>query len=195
MNFLISETLYKDLKPTCNRSFIFCGENCINMVFIRYHPLRFQYNTFRNLPSSDHVCQLAFRARCIHKISSFANIATATLWSLWCTCTKSLLVLLEGTDPICRQSNHVYASSCVFKMFNKIGKPAACEIQSIIHFLNARNIKPADIHHQLCEGEHAMSDSMVRRWVRHFNEGCENVHDDPRCGRPSVVNEDLVCIV
>jgi transposase len=40
-----------------------------------------------------------------------------------------------------------------------------------------------------------MSDSMVRRWVRHFNEGCENVHDDPQSGRPSVVNEELVCAV
>jgi transposase len=36
-----------------------------------------------------------------------------------------------------------------------------------------------------------MSDSVVRRWVRHFNEGRKNVHDDPRRGRPSVVNEDL----
>jgi len=27
--------------------------------------------------------------------------------------------------------------------------------------------------------------------VRLFNEGRENVHDDPRSGRPSVVNEDL----
>jgi transposase len=55
-------------------------------------------------------------------------------------------------------------------------------------------MKLADIHHQLCEvyGEHAMSDLVVRRWVRHFNEGCKNVHDDPRNDRPSVVNEDLV---
>lgn len=55
-------------------------------------------------------------------------------------------------------------------------------------------MKPADIHHQLCEvsGEHAISDSMVRRWVRYSNEGRENVHDDPRSGRPSVVNEGLV---
>jgi hypothetical protein len=28
--------------------------------------------------------------------------------------------------------------------------------------------------------------------VRHFSEWRENVHDDPRSGRPSVVNEDLV---
>jgi hypothetical protein len=52
-------------------------------------------------------------------------------------------------------------------MFKKIVKPAACEMLSVIHFLNARNMKPADIHRQLCEvyEEHAMSDSMVRRWM------------------------------
>jgi hypothetical protein len=55
-------------------------------------------------------------------------------------------------------------------------------------------MKPADIHRRLCEvyGEHTMSDSMVRRWVRHFNEGRENVPDDSRSGRPPVINEDLV---
>jgi transposase len=49
-------------------------------------------------------------------------------------------------------------------------------------------MKPADIHRQLCEvyGEHAKSDSVVRRWVRHFKEGRENVHDNPRSGPPSV---------
>jgi transposase len=36
-----------------------------------------------------------------------------------------------------------------------------------------------------------MSDSLVQRWVSHFNEGHENVHDDLWSGRPSVVNEDL----
>jgi hypothetical protein len=55
-------------------------------------------------------------------------------------------------------------------------------------------MKLADIHRQLYEvyGEHAMSYSMVRRWARHFNEGHNNVHDDPRSGQLSVVNEDLV---
>jgi transposase-like protein len=55
-------------------------------------------------------------------------------------------------------------------------------------------MKPADIHRQICEvyEEHAMSDSMVRRWVRHFKEGRENVHDDRRSGRPLVVNEDFM---
>jgi hypothetical protein len=127
----------------------------------------------------------------------FANIAGATLRSLWCAWVQSLLVLLEDADAICRQLNHVFALSCVFKIFKKIEKPAACEMRSVICFLNARNIKLADIHRQLCEvyGEDAMSDSMVRRWVGHFNDGCENVHDDPWSDRPSVVNEDLVRVL
>jgi hypothetical protein len=62
-------------------------------------------------------------------------------------------------------------------------------MRCVIRFLNARNMKPADIHRQLCKvyGEHATSGSMVRRWVRHFNERREHVHDDPRSGRLSVV--------
>lgn len=70
-------------------------------------------------------------------------------------------------------------------------------MRSVIRFLNVRNMKPADIHRQLCEvyREHAMSESMVWRWVRHFNEGHENVYDDLQIGRPSVVNEDLVRVV
>jgi transposase len=76
----------------------------------------------------------------------------------------------------------------MFTMFKKIEKPAACDMRSVIRLLNARNIR------QLCEvfGEHAMSDSVVRRWVRHFNEVHKNVHDDPQSSRQSVVNEDLV---
>jgi transposase len=72
--------------------------------------------------------------------------------------------------------------------------PASCEMRSLIRFLNAKNMTPAEIPRHLCDvyGEHAMSSSVVRRWVRLFNEGRENVHDDPRSGRLSLVNEDLV---
>jgi hypothetical protein len=56
-------------------------------------------------------------------------------------------------------------------MFKKIEKPATRKVRSVIRFLNARNMKPAEIHRQLCE---------------------VYVHDDLRSGRPSVVNEDLV---
>ena len=45
-------------------------------------------------------------------------------------------------------------------MFKVIEQSADCEMRSVIHFLNARNVKPADIHYQLCElyGEDAISD-------------------------------------
>ena len=79
-------------------------------------------------------------------------------------------------------------------MFKKTDYSAACEMWSVIRFLNAKNKKLAEIRHQLCDAyeEHAMSSSMVRRWVRLFNEEPENVHDDLRSGRPSVVNGHLV---
>jgi transposase len=77
-------------------------------------------------------------------------------------------------------------------MFKMIERPAT-EIRSVIRFLNVRNVKLADIHRQICEvyGENAMSDGMVRKWVRKFNEGCDNVHDEPQSGRPSVVSEEV----
>ena len=69
-----------------------------------------------------------------------------------------------------------------------------CEIRSVICFLNARNVLPSEIHHQICQvyGDNAMSDGVVRKWVRMFNEGRENVHNEARSGRPSLVNDDLV---
>jgi transposase len=37
-----------------------------------------------------------------------------------------------------------------------------------------------------------MSDGMVRRWCRKFNEGRTNFHDDDRSDRPSLVTADLL---
>ncbi|GFV71993.1 histone-lysine N-methyltransferase SETMAR [Trichonephila clavipes] len=37
-----------------------------------------------------------------------------------------------------------------------------------------------------------MSSTKVRKWVRVFKDGRENVHDEPRSGRPSVIPDDLV---
>ena len=53
---------------------------------------------------------------------------------------------------------------------------------------------PSKIHHQICQvyEDNAMSDGMIRKWVRMFNEGRENVHDEARSGRPSLVKDDLV---
>jgi hypothetical protein len=70
-----------------------------------------------------------------------------------------------------------------------IERATDCEIRSVIRFLNTRNVKLADIHRQIREvyGENATSDGMVRKWVRKFKESHNNLHDEPRSGRPSVV--------
>ncbi|GBN58813.1 hypothetical protein AVEN_7787-1 [Araneus ventricosus] len=49
-------------------------------------------------------------------------------------------------------------------MFKTIANPADCEVRSVIWFLNAKNVKPAEIHHQLVEiyGENVMTDGMVK---------------------------------
>jgi hypothetical protein len=93
-----------------------------------------------------------------------------------------------------RKADSVYILFCAFKMFKLIEHPADCEIRSVIHFLNARNLKPADIH-QICEvyDDNAMSDGMVWKRVRKFNKGCDNVHDKPQSDQPSVVGDNLVC--
>jgi len=79
-------------------------------------------------------------------------------------------------------------------MFKRIEVAADCKIRPVIRFLNARNVLPSEIHHQICQvyGDNALSDGMVKKWVRMLNEGRENVHDEARSGRPSLVNDDLV---
>ena len=65
-------------------------------------------------------------------------------------------------------------------MFKIIDEDADCEIRSVILFLNAKNVLSSEIHHHICQvyGDNAMSDGMVRKWVRMFNEGWENVRDE-----------------
>jgi len=79
-------------------------------------------------------------------------------------------------------------------MFKTIQGAADCEIRHVIRFLNARNVLPSEIHHQICQvyGDNAMRDIMIRKWVRMFNEGRENMHDEARGGRPSLVNDVLL---
>ena len=61
-------------------------------------------------------------------------------------------------------------------MFKKIENAASCEVRAVIKFLNARNVRPCDIHRQLKEvyGDNVMDESSVRRWCRNFNLGREN---------------------
>jgi len=79
-------------------------------------------------------------------------------------------------------------------MFKTIEGAADWLIRSVFRFFNARKVLPTELHHQICQvyDDNAMSDGMVRKWVRMFNEGRENVHDKAWSGRPYLVNEDLV---
>jgi len=79
-------------------------------------------------------------------------------------------------------------------MFKTIEGDTDCEIRSVIRFLDARNVLPSEIHHQICQvyGDNVMSDGMVRKLVRMFNEGQENMHDEAQSGRPSLVDDDLL---
>ena len=88
---------------------------------------------------------------------------------------------------------YVYVCSCALNTFKTIEGAADCEIQSVIHFLNARNVLPNEILHQICQvyGNNAMSDGMVRKWVRMFNEGRENVHDNTRL-HSAAQTQDLI---
>ncbi|GBN07701.1 hypothetical protein AVEN_237600-1 [Araneus ventricosus] len=82
-------------------------------------------------------------------------------------------------------------------MFKIIESPAPCEVRSVIRLLLARNLSDADIHRQSCEvyGATAMCESKVRKWLREFKAGRDNVHDDSRSGRPSVIMDDMVASV
>ncbi|GBM65774.1 hypothetical protein AVEN_129028-1 [Araneus ventricosus] len=77
-------------------------------------------------------------------------------------------------------------------MPQSIENPADCEIRSANPFLNAKDVKAAEINLQISEvcEENIMSEGMVRKWVSAFKDGAPP--DEERSGRPSVVTEDLM---
>ena len=60
-------------------------------------------------------------------------------------------------------------------MFKKIQNPAACEMRSVILFLNAKNMTPAVIHRHLCDvyEEHAVM-------VQWYGDGCDCLMKDAK---------------
>ena len=60
--------------------------------------------------------------------------------------------------------------------------------------MTAKNVSAAKIHRQICDvySPNAMSSNKVRKWVRAFKHGRENVHGETRSGQPSVIADDLV---
>lgn len=69
-----------------------------------------------------------------------------------------------------------------------------CEIRSVIRFLTLRNESAASIYRQLVEtyGCEVMSRQNVTKWVRLFKDGRIDTHDEERCGRPSVISDELL---
>ena len=100
----------------------------------------------------------------------------------------------EATDAISWNLCYVCVCSCALNIFKTTERAADCKRRSVICFLNARNVLPSEIHHQICQvyGDNVMNDGMVRKWVRMFNEGRENVHHEAWNGRPTLENDDLV---
>jgi hypothetical protein len=56
---------------------------------------------------------------------------------------------------------------------------------SVIKFLNAKKVRPAEIHKKIFEvyGIGAMNEGIVRKWCRLFKVGTINVPDEERSGR------------
>ncbi|KAJ4434122.1 hypothetical protein ANN_16442 [Periplaneta americana] len=69
-----------------------------------------------------------------------------------------------------------------------------CEVRSVIKFLNAQGIAAIEIDRQLCQvfGPNVMSKQMVRCCCRQFSAGRQNVHDEERSERPTIITDDLV---
>ncbi|KAJ4439152.1 hypothetical protein ANN_15109 [Periplaneta americana] len=118
------------------------------------------------------------RGRCVNRSGNcrstgFLNMCSHNVVSTGCN--KSPLCIL-----------------CYFKMNDVIDNPADCEVRSVIRFLNARHLKPAEIYRQLKEvyGDTVMNERNVRKWCEMFNNGRTNVHNETRPGRPSLITED-----
>lgn len=76
---------------------------------------------------------------------------------------------------------------CDIEMFKIILSPADCEIRVSDTFRTARKVSAVGIHRQICEVHiqpNAITDSVVRNWVKQLKDSLMNVNDEPRSGRP-----------
>ena len=108
-----------------------------------------------------------------------------------CACTLYTYICWQATAAITATFGRVYIRLYIFEMPPLIENPADCEMRSVIRYLSAEGVKAVEIHRNICEvhGQNTMSNGMVRKWVRAFKDGRENVHDEDRSGRPS----DAIC--
>ncbi|GFY24503.1 DNA mismatch repair protein Mlh1 [Trichonephila clavipes] len=75
---------------------------------------------------------------------------------------KYVVDLLKSKAPMLDEYFSVEIDEGAFKIFKTIANPAGCEKRCVIGFLNARNVKPVEIHRQLVQsfGENVMSEEM-----------------------------------
>jgi len=71
--------------------------------------------------------------------------------------------------------------------------PARCEVRAVIRFLNAKCVKPIEIHRQLMEvyGDSCKDVKNVCKWCREFTAGHTEIHDEERSGRLSISDETV----
>ncbi|XP_029657317.1 uncharacterized protein LOC115231436 [Octopus sinensis] len=71
--------------------------------------------------------------------------------------------------------------------------PADVTAECEVRFLNAKGIKPIEIHRQLTEvyDEWCMDVKNVGKWCREFAAGCTEIHDEERSGRPLISDEPV----
>jgi len=74
-----------------------------------------------------------------------------------------------------------------------ISNPVDCKVRGVIRFLQAKNVRPSEIHRRLVAvyGENVMNAASVRKWCTVFRNGRTDVHDAERSGRPSVITDAL----
>jgi len=74
-----------------------------------------------------------------------------------------------------------------------LAAPARCEFRAVILLLNAKGVKPIEIHRQLTEvyEESCMDFKNVRKWCREFTAGRTEIHDEERSGRPSISDKTI----
>ena len=74
-----------------------------------------------------------------------------------------------------------------------ISNPADCEVRGVIRFLQAKKVRPSEIHRRLVAvyGEYVMNAASFRKWCTMFRNGRTDVHDAERSGRTSVIKERI----
>ena len=100
----------------------------------------------------------------------------------YCCCSTVVTMVCMHAEFVDSFFRTVFTHRAVFIMFKKIENPTACEMQSVIRFLNVKNIKPAEIR-QLCDvyRQHVTSSSIVWRTCHDSSNVCRTCHEWFNC--------------